>query len=204
MLDLSLRIANMTPKDCTVDAVLEIIKESGHIPNAKGDYNLYFRDGEKIIFLSVDDFSVLAAARHPDNSALPSDKNYHEVLWGAISNIQAEIRFFFDAFNNGDVPIEAVQSLYDELDVKTVLIENADNKWLPHKAMDANVKTLRNHLLATEIVWPFFKDRSEAFQRVRRCPECGKYFYAKDIRKIFCSQDCKGANFYRLKKKKQK
>ena len=207
MFELSLTILNMKKEECTAERVFEIHKtfpiEVSRQYSVEGFESVLHTQDQKWLFLHHEEGFVSDKEALPDVFFLPSDEGYDNLLWSEISLIQAELRIWFDSFIDGIIPFERLQETCSKIEPILFVSSKGENPWKPIMGVWGKTRTLLDFILMNEIIGTFYSGLGEQFQRIRICPECGNYFYAQDIRKIFCTQDCKGANFYRLKRKKQ-
>ncbi len=206
MLEFAIAIANMARKECTAEYVQELIKEHGYYCSMAGEklgYEEFFhdKDGKWIILSSLETYQSIKDSS-PGRVVMPYEANYELALWTEISRIQDELILWFDDFIEGIVPFERLSNLCNDISPKVIVYGPGADQWHPDMGMTFSSKTLFDYILSREIIWPFFRKEGGSFKRVRKCPECGKYFYAEDTRKVFCSGQCKGLNFYRAKKNK--
>jgi len=203
MLKIAMQIANMTEEQCTAENIQSIVMRCGYYQSMAGEergFELGMFDCEgNLLVLTENDFH----RNLKEKVFFPGDPNYNNLLWQEIGRIKKELVELFDSFIDDNVPFSKLEAICKEISPKVVFYAPGANEWDPQMGMTFDNRTLRNFVLSQEIIWPFFRYEGEQFKRVGRCPECGTYFFADNIRKMFCSASCKGHNFYRTKKEKE-
>lgn len=207
MFELSMAIVNMGKAECTPERVLQLHKDNQVYFSQAGyeagyEDKLITRDKKWLFLIPTEKFCDFKIAS-PDAIFYPADPEHSNMLWDEIKAVKDELTSLFDSFIDGQVPSSRFDELCDEFSIKFKVFENKTNPWQPNiKPSDDGIATFFEYVLCHEILFKFLSSEGEQFKRIRRCPECGKYFFAEDSRKIFCSSQCKGNNFYRLKMKK--
>ena len=207
--ELGLYLANMEEKDCDRRELLQMMAKYGIYPTVAGqkrgfENSIYCEDGKIIALIDDDAYSHLI--KNLGNVTgeklvfLPSDKDYGDFLWHCIENVRDELREWYDSMieNNG-VNFEHINKTTSALKIRIMAISPTSDPWQPQMGMEFDSSTFKAFVISREIILPLFRNEGHEFQRIRRCPECGTYFYAKDIRKVFCSNGCRSTNAYKAK-----
>lgn len=124
----------------------------------------------------------------------PDQDDFYENLKQFISDTKIKIKPWIDAIvENKKIPLNM---LGKHINNKTAVLTlgNSINDFKP----DTN--DFSNYIIEREIINPLCQGQREELERLKRCKECNKLFFNKDIRKIFCSDECKYKNFYKNKK----
>lgn len=202
MFDLAIEIANMKKSECTPQAIQNLFARYGIYRSQKGQevgYESSWFDDNIFIFFNKEDtlYKALAANKaipgQEDGCAYyaPGDKHYAEVLWAKVSDVQEKIRALFDKFIHGDPATEELKEICDNYKMRICFYAVTENPWRPNLGMIYDDSSVERYIISHEIIAIFYRGEGELFQRIRRCPECGKYFYAKDVRKTYCSEKCR-------------
>ena len=205
MFEMSIKFANLCESECNAENIQEIVKQFGCVTSLGGekrgyDHELYDGKGNLIV-LTPELAHLDSKGANPDRTFLPGEPDYKRHLWHEVRRIKEELVIWFEGFIDDNVPFDKLKALYLEIKPTLVPITEGKTMWQPEMGMTMGSGSLREFVLAHEILLTFFLGKGEQFQRIRKCLECGSYFHAADIRKKFCSTSCKGNNFYRLKKK---
>lgn len=213
MFELALEIANMTEKRCTPEELVRLMAihkiyrtEAGERQGFDTSFateqgNVYLTLPEPGIVKMVNRYRSDPDCDHQHDVLLPSDEGYRQKLWERVRAIRDEIRSWFDDFiENECVDFQRVKDCMKDMTIKVVAYAETDDPWQPDMGMSFDHGTLKSYIISHEIIWTLYRNAGNEFQRIRRCPECGKYFYAKDLRKVFCSTKCRNANAYKLRK----
>ena len=128
------------------------------------------------------------------------DKNGEAYLPQIITQAVERVRVWMDDFIAiGDIPSQRVEETLSDLK-PTMATFVSRGKWFG--SCEVKIRAgFADALIFHEIVLPILSGKGEMFSRIRKCPECGAYFYASDIRKTFCSVKCRNANAYKKKVK---
>jgi len=206
-LDLAIEIANMKQEDCTARNIQNLIARHRMWVSQAGyeaGYETYWWDknekGEELslLFYTPQPGSLFGKVREMQRPGCgyivlcPGDDNYEATLWEAVSSVQKTIRALFDNFISGLPDIEMLQTLCKQMSLQP-FFEKTNNPWIPQIVAPVDRSTATKLILSREIVIPFIHGIGENFQRIRCCPECGDYFYAKDIRKTYCEEKCRNS-----------
>ena len=203
MFDLAIEITNMKKSECTPQAIQNLFARYGISYTQKGAdvgyEDHWFGDGKYIFFDRENPFYKKLAATPEGTTILtskiptyaPGDEHFAEVLWAAVSNVQEKIRAFFDKFIQDDPATEELKKICDNYRMRIFFHGVTDNPWRPSLGMLYDNSSVERYIISHEIVATFYRGEGELFQRIRRCPECGNYFYAKDVRKTYCSEKCR-------------
>lgn len=213
MFELGLEFANIEREDCTAPKMLRIFATHGIYFTKKGQqdgFEQWFYYNCMHIAL-INDCAFINDIRSKQNTvrlrettAIPSDSWYDESLWEAVSTVQSQLRAFYDeAIKYDRIPIDTVRAIYNDLKPPVYISGSTEDPWQVEIGIDCRRNNLLELILSQEIVEPIYKGLGREFQRIRRCPKCGRYFYAKDIRKLFCSTKCKNAHMYLQRKENQ-
>ena len=208
MFEMSIKFANLCENECSAENIQEIIKQFGCFMSLAGekrgyDHDFYDSKGNLIV-LTIELTHLDSKKANPDKTFLPGDPDHKRHLWQAILRIKEELAMWFDGFIENKVPFDKLKSLFLEINPSLVVLAEGKTPWQPQMGMTLGSGSLREFVLAREILLTFSRGKGEQFKRIRKCPECGKYFFAHDVRKTFCSPHCKGANFYRINKKRSR
>lgn len=216
MFSLAIELSNIKKSECKHPAIRNMFaRHNLYVSQAGAEAGSehYWWTGEKnkgiaFIFLerpASDDIVYemgLAAEKETGKKRMlcPGDEGYNEYLWDKVSNVQEKIRVFFDKFIQGDPATEEFQKLCDEYHMKIRFRDATDDPWIPSLEMTYDDTSTERLIISREIVATFYNGLGPLFQRIRRCPECGDYFYAKDIRKTYCSEKCRNTMNNRIRR----
>lgn len=209
MFDLAIEIANMKQEECSEKSIQNLFArhgiwasedgyERGFEPywwnndgNEKGVYALFFDSQiahDHIIYTTS---KKIEKEQKIKRALAPGEQGFDGSLWRVVSEVQAEIRNLFNEFISGYPCPEKIKKLFKDLSLKVRYIDNPEDKWSPVIELEGDHKSVKNLILSREIIFPFYRGEGHLFQRIRRCPECGNYFFAKDVRKTYCSEKCR-------------
>ncbi|QTO41333.1 hypothetical protein [Desulfovibrio desulfuricans] len=203
--ELGLYLANLKEADCNQRDLLKIMAAHGIFHTVAGqkrgfETSIFAENGHQYSLVE-DEYAVeMKKAFGPEFMTLPSDEGYQAGLWACVGAVGAELRSWYDGIAaEGGFDVARVQELTSNLNVRVAVLSKTPDPWQPQMGMNFDGSNFKTIVLSREIVFPLFRNEGHEFQRIRRCPECGTYFYAKDIRKVFCSNGCRSTNAYKAK-----
>lgn len=126
------------------------------------------------------------------------DANGDAYLSQLIAQSAGRVREWLNDFIYlGDIPSLRVEETLNDLK-PTMAAFVGRGKWFG--SCEVKIRAgFADALIFYEIVLPILSGKGEMFSRIRKCPECEKYFFAKDIRKMFCSNGCRSTHAYKKK-----
>lgn len=204
MFELSLRILSFTRETATLSEIEKLMEDFSAELKCNSEGNRFFpavADTGKLLLFYPNGGDTPESARNMNGGVYCDDPDFNSFMWQAVEAIQKELKEWFDGFIVGKVDVSRLQELQNNLKIEYLIFEDKDDPFNPSVFPNVLTSDVKFRVLAHEILDPFIKGNGHLFKRIRRCPECNTYFYAEDIRKMFCSQQCKGNNFYRTKKK---
>jgi len=142
----------------------------------------------------------------PEGAVLPGDPGYFDGLWRTVVDVQEELIRVLSRFSEGRM-IET--SWLDEVFWSTAnrkfFKSDGDEDWNPSCVAIALAENLSFYhvILRRAIVDIFLRGEGIGFKRIRRCPNCNKFFRARDLRMIFCGVSCKNDHFYKRARERQ-
>ena len=203
MFKLSFRILTFTQETATLSEVKKLLEDFSTELNLEKESDCFFSavadTGKLILFYPEMD---QPGGKRMNGGVYCDDPGFNAFLWKAIQAIQEELKEWFDDFIYGKVSVPRLQELQKNMKMEYLIIDSGD-PFSPSIFPNVLTSDIKFRVLAHEILDHFIKGNGHLFKRIRRCPECGTYFFAEDIRKMFCSTDCKGHNFYKTNRKKK-
>lgn len=199
MFDLAIEISNMTQDDCTPDKMLSLFVRHKFYQTVSGAR----RGFEEHVYIGGRYFLFREGAFPPaelmGNTVSHSDSQFSSLLWNEIEKFQKKIHTIFDSIivNKRLLP-DIVERFVNDLSLRLKAMRAVD-KFKYEFTLDTTSPEFEHDVLAREFAIPLYHGEGEKLARIRKCPECGTYFYAPDIRKTFCSVKCRNANAYKAK-----
>lgn len=213
MLELALSIANMKKDDCTSNNLINIFAKNGVYWTERGKeigFDTSFSTKNYHIALIENDSLCKLYDRNEndldketkDKYIIPKKNDYEQKLQKAIGQVRKEIRTWLEYIveNNG-IDYQRLKVFLEENKIAITAFSKTDNPFQPDIGISYRLPELENYIIAREIVYPIFKHDGDIFSRLRQCPECKDYFYADDIRSIYCSRKCRNTTHNKKQKK---
>ena len=199
MFDLAIEISNMTQDDCTPNKMLSLFARHQFYCSEYGSrqgFEEYAYVGGRYFLFKEGAFPPAEASKF---TVFPSQSDFSTLLWNEIKEFQQELREIFDSIiENKQLLPNIARKLVDGLELRLKTIQT-DDKFQYRFEFETESSTFEWHVLAREFALPLYHGEGDKLARIRKCPECGTYFYAPDIRKTFCSVKCRNANAYKAK-----
>jgi hypothetical protein len=150
------------------------------------------KDNSQIFFLS--DFSN---ENRRDGVIFPGDDGFDDGLWASVEEIQEEAERILGNFAD-EKPVDTAW-------LSKLFIDTADKNFFEPDPIDelnlnfipvkpAKNLSFYNAVLRFGLVDFFIRGEGREFRRIRRCRNCGTFFFAKDLRRIFCTTRCKNSH----------
>jgi len=140
----------------------------------------------------------------PDIIVSPDEGEKWNDLWERFEDLQGEYRNFLDRCIGGQLDIRFLNKRVQEVRASSGLdfeLVPDVNPWTPLIYWKLYEGTLEDAIEARCLIRPFLRGEGAQFSRIRRCPECEKYYAPKSLKGIYCSTSCKNAANYRAAKK---
>jgi len=201
-MELLLRFANMREEDCTPEWLLGLYKEFGIMHSMAGDTRGYEHfiitsgmPGYRF-FMVDDDPTPLEMEVFGLRRVSSLDVRFQLLLWPQLSKCRDAIRQQLDNYASGIIDIDYLNSLMGDT---TFRFSSSLDTWKPKlESKGYSTGTIEDYICKLEIIDMFLCARGDEFSRVRKCANCGKYFYATHKNnRLFCSKQCKSAYHYR-------
>lgn len=128
----------------------------------------------------------------------PTAEAFKAILRPLLVQSRDKLRAIVDQFSAGNVDLGVLISLLHESGIEGFTFLDSGDKWKPTVDYIYKASSIEQHVIAQGVIAPFFYGRGEEFSRVRKCQECGKYFFAKYKNKTFCSKKCINSYNYRV------
>ena len=140
----------------------------------------------------------------PDYFVSPDEGEKWSDLWKRLEGLQGEYRLFLDKCIKGELDLgflnNRIQQVRASSGLDFELVADV-NPWTPFTFWRFYEGTLEDAIETRGLIRPFLYGEGERFSRIRKCPECGKYFEPKSLKARYCSVSCKNAANYRALKK---
>ena len=135
-----------------------------------------------------------------ERSIFPGQPGYDEKLLGFMEPIKQELGFWCENFSEGRVPFDRLQKMCTELNPRIVVRHETLSSWNPYFDIDLGpLANFKNFVLSRFLIAPFFRGEGESFQRIKKCPVCGSFFFAERLGRGFCSNACRNKKYRGLK-----
>lgn len=213
MFNISKDFANMKEEDCTPSNLLKIFAIN-EIVLSSDDWNSTFNThaifDKYHIYLTEPSQKTREYREKIKNDKInykfpmvfPDDNDYKKILLSEVKSIRDEVRTWFDfIIKNQSIDESKLNDFMINHNMQlntTGLID----KFEPDFYISPCFDNLKSFIISHDLILPLYKGYGKDFKRIKRCPECKKYFYAKDLRQIFCGIECKNTNYYKNKKEK--
>lgn len=213
MLELALAIANMKKTDCTSNNLINIFAKNGVYWTERGkeigfdtsfstkNYHVALMENDPLCKLYARNKSDLDKETR-DKYIIPGENDYENKIQKAVGQVRKEIRTWLEYIveNNG-IDYQRLKGFLDKNKMAIVAFSETDNPFQPNIGISYGLPELENYIIAREFIWPIFKHEGDRLSRLRQCPECNDFFFASDIRSVYCSRKCRNTTHNKKQKK---
>lgn len=207
---MTMDIVNLPKNERTPSEIRRIFAKNKFIESENGKklgFEPCFFEDDNMVFLNEEDPLFIELYKREDylNTLIaPEIPGYEEKFKEIIGKVADKIRIWLDMpLKNSGIDVNFVNDSLYKMPVKINFSNSPEDPWQPKLAFSYNSSNLSDHIVTKEFLIPLANDKGLNFARIGKCPECQKYIYLNDARKIFCSSQCRNRNFHKLRKEEK-
>lgn len=212
MFDMAIAFANLKEEKCNAETIMGIFAKNHyleHYENNRLTCATHLQTDIAFVDLRAEntpkDNVMISEKIRADRKHIylhPSMPDYEKGLWLVIKYVIFDVRSWLNEIvDNEAINFERVASFLKKHQITLQAFSKTDDPFQPFVGVNFLLPNLQDFIILNDIIKPLYEKCGHEFMRLKRCPECFDFFYAKDMRQKFCNIPCRNRHFFKQGRK---